>query len=134
MFMLFTVPLQRGGLPPMPFVYSSFNQLYKTDPGIFKIWMKGLSEISHAALWLIEIHTTETQGVFRREAEAVGVSGSRIHFTRGYSEEEHLLIKGAADVFLDTPSCVANITAFMLENVFDLHFALLQVQRTQHRY
>lgn len=102
--------LQRGGLPPMPFVYSSFNQLYKTDPGIFKIWMKGLSEISHAALWLIEIHTTETQGVFRREAEAVGVSGSRIHFTRGYSEEEHLLIKGAADVFLDTPSYNAHST------------------------
>jgi hypothetical protein len=42
--------------------------------------------------------------VFRREAEAVGVNGSRIHFTRGYSEEEHLLIKGASDVFLDTPS------------------------------
>ena len=73
-----------------------------------------------AALWLIEIHTTETQSVcghkhrnhvlfyfsqvFRREAEAVGVNGSRIHFTRGYSEEEHLLIKGASDVFLDTPS------------------------------
>ena len=33
------------------------------------------------------------RSVFRREAEAVGVSGSRIHFTRGYSEEEHLTIK-----------------------------------------
>ena len=33
------------------------------------------------------------RSVVRREAEAVGVSGSRIHFTRGYSEEEHLTIK-----------------------------------------
>ena len=48
--------------------------------------------------------------VFRREAEALGVSGSRIHFTRGYSEEEHLVIKGAADVFLDTPSYNAHST------------------------
>ena len=53
--------LQRGGLPPLPFVYSSFNQLYKTVPGIFNVWMRGLAQTPRAALWLIEIHTTETQ-------------------------------------------------------------------------
>ena len=38
-------------------------------------------------------HAPPCRSVFRREAEAVGVNGSRIHFTRGYSEEEHLTIK-----------------------------------------
>ena len=42
-------------------MYSSFNQLYKTDPGIFNVWMRGLAQTPRAALWLIEIHTTETQ-------------------------------------------------------------------------
>jgi predicted O-linked N-acetylglucosamine transferase (SPINDLY family) len=120
--------LERGGLPQMPFVYSSFNQLYKTDPGIFNIWMRGLRETPRKpyALRAHVQHATHARKqiprfgssrfippkpkaykshspmqpaslmrhqVFRREAEAVGVSGSRIHFTRGYSEEEHLLIK-----------------------------------------
>ena len=152
LFVYFVTTYQRGGLPPLPFVYSSFNQLcaifdqliplfplmqlrpcngsirYKTDPGIFNIWMKGLSQIPRKALCRVtgvasyprSSHSLRRRGfvadrnshhrdarrerhiacipalfaaprprhrlfliwftssqVFRREAEAVGVSGSR---------------------------------------------------------
>ena len=35
---------------------------------------------------------------------ALGIAGERIHVVQGYNEKQHLYVKAAADVFLDTPS------------------------------
>lgn len=55
-------------------------------------------------LWMIKIHSEDPVNNLRREAESQGVSPGRIHVTQGYNEKEHLFVKAAADIFLDTPS------------------------------
>lgn len=41
------------GLPDDAVVFCNFNQLYKIDPDIFKIWIKILKQVSNSVLWLL---------------------------------------------------------------------------------
>lgn len=41
------------GLPDDAVVYCNFNQLYKTDPGVVKMWVNILKNVSNGVLWLL---------------------------------------------------------------------------------
>mmetsp|Transcript_61431 Transcript_61431/g.146276 ORF Transcript_61431/g.146276 Transcript_61431/m.146276 type:complete len:407 (-) Transcript_61431:75-1295(-) len=100
-----------GHLPAdLPFVFAAFNQLYKVEPVIFRTWMDVLRRNPQTHLWAIRIHTRDPEYNLQREAEAQGVKGDRIHVVQGYNEKQHLYVKAAADVFLDTPSYNAHST------------------------
>lgn len=41
------------GLPNDAVVFCNFNQLYKIDPDVFKIWIKILKQVPNSILWLL---------------------------------------------------------------------------------
>jgi protein O-GlcNAc transferase len=94
-----------GSLPrEIPFMFGAFNQLYKVEPGIWDTWMDAMRQVPHTHLWMIRIHTRDPEYNLKARAAALGVHESRIHVVQGYNEKQHLYVKAAADVFLDTPS------------------------------
>jgi len=99
------------GLPEKGFVFASFNNAYKFTPEIFDFWVRLLSSIEGSVLWLPEHHPTATRNLIR-EAEARGVAGSRLVFSRPVSGgAEHLARLRVADLFLDTLPYNAHSTA-----------------------
>ena len=94
-----------GSLPPdIAFIFGAFNQLYKVEPGIWDTWMDVMRQVPAAHLWMIRIHTRDPEYNLKARAAALGIAGERIHVVQGYNEKQHLYVKAAADVFLDTPS------------------------------
>lgn len=94
-----------GSLPrEIPFMFAAFNQLYKVEPGIWDTWMEIMRQVPQASLWMIRIHTRDPEYNLKNRAASLGVAESRIHVVQGYNEAQHLYVKAAADVFLDTPS------------------------------
>ena len=94
-----------GSLPRhIPFMYAAFNQLYKVEPGIWDTWMEVMRQVPRAHLWMIRIHTRDPEFNLKARGASLGVPESRIHVVQGYNEKQHLYVKAAADVFLDTPS------------------------------
>ena len=98
------------GLPPEGFVFCCFNSGYKITPGIFDGWMRILRSTEGGVLWLLEDSKKATENL-RREAEARGVSASRLIFAPRMALPEHLARHRAADLFLDTLPCNAHTTA-----------------------
>jgi protein O-GlcNAc transferase len=98
-------------LPENTFVFCSFNRLYKITPGTFEGWMRILKQVEGSVLWLIEdVRAAELN--LRKEAEAQGVSASRLIFAKRMpSMEEHLARQRAADLFIDTLPYNAHTTA-----------------------
>jgi predicted O-linked N-acetylglucosamine transferase (SPINDLY family) len=99
-----------AGLPDHAFVYCCFNNNYKIVPAIFSVWMRLLRGVEGSVLWLLE-DTPEALANLRREAEAAGVSGTRIVAAQRTSGEEHLARHCLADLFLDTQPYGAHTTA-----------------------
>ncbi len=90
----------------IPFMYAAFNQLYKVEPGprIWDTWMEVMRQVPRAHLWMIRIHTRDPEFNLKARGASLGVPESRIHVVQGYNEKQHLYVKAAADVFLDTPA------------------------------
>ncbi|GAA5177675.1 tetratricopeptide repeat protein [Niveibacterium umoris] len=89
------------GLPEGAFVFCCFNSPYKIDARIFAIWMDLLRQTPGSVLWLYAGNPTAIANL-RREAEAQGVSGSRLVFAPPLPKAEHLARHVHADLFLDT--------------------------------
>jgi protein O-GlcNAc transferase len=89
------------GLPEEGFVFCSFNQPYKIDPAIYGVWMSVLRDTPHSVLWL-QGGDGDVARNLRREAEAVGVDGSRIIFAARVKKADHLARLKLADLGLDT--------------------------------
>jgi predicted O-linked N-acetylglucosamine transferase (SPINDLY family) len=89
------------GLPEDAFVMVSFRNIYKFNPGLFKLWMSLLKAIDHAVLWVVDNNPTTT-GNLLHWAQSQGVDPSRIVFRKRsvFSEYQQKLF--LADVFLDT--------------------------------
>jgi protein O-GlcNAc transferase len=98
------------GLPERGFVFCSFNNSYKITPEIFDIWMRLLRGVEGSVLWLLD-DTAEAAANLRHEAEARGVTASRLVFAPRMRLEEHLARQRLADLFLDTLPCNAHTTA-----------------------
>ena len=97
-------------LPDNVFVFCCFNNSYKIEPIIFEVWMRILSRVPDAVLWLLH-HSPETTGNIRREAESNGISGARLIFAEKLPKDLHLARHKLAGLFLDTLIYNAHTTA-----------------------
>lgn len=98
------------GLPPEGFVFCCFNNSYKITPEFFGIWMRLLSAVPDAALWLLDANGLVKENL-RREAAARGADPGRLVFAPRMPSPEHLARHRLADLFLDTLPYNAHTTA-----------------------
>jgi predicted O-linked N-acetylglucosamine transferase (SPINDLY family) len=98
------------GLPATGFVFCCFNNCFKITPEIFDSWMRILQQVPASVLWLFQDTETAANNL-REQAEARGVSASRLVFASYAPPAEHLARHRAADLFLDTLPCNAHTTA-----------------------
>jgi protein O-GlcNAc transferase len=98
------------GLPEAKVVYCCFSQHHKIDPPTFRTWMAILKRVPNSMLWLLHF-PADTRENLVREAEALGVKASKLHFTELIPKKKHLERAALADVFLDTPAVNAFTTA-----------------------
>ena len=89
----------------------SFNQYYKITPDLWKVWMAIMRAVPSTKLWLIKFDAVDGPRNLKAESEAEGVDFSRIVISDMFPREREFLIKGLADVFLDTPEFNAHTTA-----------------------
>jgi predicted O-linked N-acetylglucosamine transferase (SPINDLY family) len=89
------------GLPENSFVFACFNQAYKIDSVIFKIWMNILKKVPDSVLWLWE-QNKEASANLQKEATRYSIDPSRLVFTRRLPKEEHLSRIRLCDLGLDT--------------------------------
>ena len=99
------------GLPADGFVFCCFNGSYKIEPSTFAIWMRLLSRVNGAVIWLLGDDEAVRRNL-AREAKNLGVDPRRLIFAPFISShEEHLGRHRHADLFLDTRYCNAHTTA-----------------------
>jgi protein O-GlcNAc transferase len=99
-----------AALPEKAFVFCCLNNNQKILPEMFDIWMRLLKGVENSVLWLLEDNAVVPANL-RREAEARGVSSSRLVFARRTTQPEHLARQKLADLFLDTLPYNAHTTA-----------------------
>ncbi|ELQ43638.1 UDP-N-acetylglucosamine-peptide N-acetylglucosaminyltransferase [Pyricularia oryzae Y34] len=99
-------------LPDDAIILGNFNQLYKIDPTTFRTWLRILSQVPKAVLWLLrfpelgECNLRNTARAWAGEKVA-----SRIIFTDVAPKQQHISRARVCDLFLDTPECNAHTTA-----------------------
>lgn len=98
------------GLPDQSFVLCCFNNNYKIEPTIFAIWMRILSSIPDAVLWVLGLKA-DTQQNLLASAEQAGISRNRLVFAGVLPLAEHIKRYQLADLFLDTYWHNAHTTA-----------------------
>lgn len=98
------------GLPDDAFVFCSFNDSYKITPALFDVWMRLLTQVPDAVLWLLA-KTEIVERSLRREAEARGVDPSRLVFAPLIGVPDHLARQRHGDLFLDCLEVNAHTTA-----------------------
>lgn len=97
-------------LPEDKFIFCCFNNNYKIEPKIFKIWMAILKTIPDSILWLFESSELAQQNLCR-EASLANVNPDRLIFAKYVDKTSHLERLQLADLFLDTYFCNAHTTA-----------------------
>lgn len=90
-----------AGLPTEGFVFCSFNNSYKFNPGVFDLWCRLLREVPDSCLWLSQPGGSAEERL-RQEAQARAVDPARIVFApRVASRLDHLSRLQLADLALD---------------------------------
>ncbi|WP_169823526.1 tetratricopeptide repeat protein [Azoarcus olearius] len=89
------------GLPEGAFVFCSFNQTYKINPGVADLWASVLRSAPDSVLWLLE-HGEDVRENLQREFSARGVSADRLIFAPRVAAADHLSRLSLADLALDT--------------------------------
>ncbi|KAK8101159.1 tetratricopeptide [Apiospora kogelbergensis] len=99
-------------LPDDAIILGNFNQLYKIDPTTFRTWLRILSNVPKAYLWLLKFPDLGENNL-RRTARlwASEEVASRIIFTDVAPKQQHISRARVCDLFLDTPECNAHTTA-----------------------
>jgi predicted O-linked N-acetylglucosamine transferase (SPINDLY family) len=97
-------------LPDNVFIFCCFNNSYKINPTVFKIWMQILTSVKPSILWLYEDNIWVRDNLIR-EARIHNIDQDRIIFGRHLPHTEHLSRYQHADLFLDTWPCNAHTTA-----------------------
>ncbi|KAI8597897.1 glycosyl transferase family 41-domain-containing protein [Dissophora ornata] len=100
------------GLAENTVIFANFNQLYKIDPQIFKVWLQILARVPNSILWLLRFPAAGEPHLLRTANEWAGPSvASRVIFTDVAPKQIHIHRGRIADLFLDTPECNAHTTA-----------------------
>jgi protein O-GlcNAc transferase len=90
------------GLPKESFVFCTFHNTYKIEPGMFDVWMKILRQVPTSVLWFRQVSKSAEKNL-RQEARERGVTPERLIFSRKIPlKEEHLARLSLADLALDT--------------------------------
>jgi len=97
------------GLPEDCFVFACFNQLYKIDEHIFKVWMSILKRVHNSVLWLLRF-PPQGEEFIKQAAVQEGVPEERIIFTDTALKDVHINRCYLADLVLDTPLCNGHTT------------------------
>ena len=99
-------------LPDNVVILANFNQLYKIDPGTLRTWLRILSRVPKAILWLLRFPELGEQNLRQTALRWAGSEvASRIVFTDVAPKHEHITRAAICDLFLDTPECNAHTTA-----------------------
>lgn len=98
------------GLPDDAFVFCCFNNPAKINPAVFELWMRLLTAVPQAVLWLLDAHPAASRAL-RRHAERHGIAPTRLVFAPRWPAAEHLARHRAADLVLDTWPYGAHTTA-----------------------
>ncbi|ORY03989.1 hypothetical protein K493DRAFT_311549 [Basidiobolus meristosporus CBS 931.73] len=92
-------------------IFANFNQLYKIDPSIFKVWLRILSRVPNSILWLLRFPAAGEAHLIRTAEEYAGKEvASRVIFTDVAPKNVHIHRGRVADLFLDTPECNGHTT------------------------
>lgn len=99
-------------IPDDAIILGNFNQLYKIEPTTFRTWLRILSDIPNAILWLLRFpelgeHNLKECALKWANEEIA----SRIVFTDVAPKQAHIARAQVVDLFLDTPECNAHTTA-----------------------
>lgn len=90
-------------------VLANFNHLQKLGPGTFSLWTQIMFKHPDAKLWLLRF-PKEAEPHLRREMGAAGVEASRLLLTDKFASVEHLRVKRAASILLDTLEYNAHVS------------------------
>jgi predicted O-linked N-acetylglucosamine transferase (SPINDLY family) len=97
------------GLPEDAFVFAAFNHAAKIRLPVFDSWMRILSAVENAVLWLYPMGPL-AQDNLRAAAAARGVAPERLIFARLAAPADHLRRLPQADLALDTGPCNGHTT------------------------
>lgn len=97
------------GLPEAVIIYCCLNAPWKISPEDVRLWVRILSAVPGAVLWLYSENSTVSENLCAAIVNAGG-DASRLFFAPRVSHKEHLQRFGAADIFLDTRECNAHTT------------------------
>ncbi|KAI0532953.1 glycosyl transferase family 41-domain-containing protein [Xylaria digitata] len=93
-------------------IMGNFNQLYKIDPSTFRTWLRILSNVPRAVLWLLRFPELGESNLRKTAKAWAGEDvASRIVFTDVAPKQQHISRARVCDIFLDTPECNAHTTA-----------------------
>jgi protein O-GlcNAc transferase len=82
------------GLDDNVVIFANFNQLYKIDPNIFRVWLRILTRVPNSILWLLRFPAAGEQHILRTAKEECGEEvASRIVFTGKSSAYTHTMIR-----------------------------------------
>ncbi|KAI9693220.1 MAG: hypothetical protein M1822_005216 [Bathelium mastoideum] len=93
-------------------ILGNFNQLYKIEPTTFRTWLRILSRVPNAILWLLRFPDLGESNLKQTAIAWAGKSvAERIIFTDVAPKATHIARARVCDLFLDTPECNAHTTA-----------------------
>ncbi|PHH68435.1 hypothetical protein CDD82_562 [Ophiocordyceps australis] len=93
-------------------ILANFNQLYKIEPTTFRSWLRILTRVPKAVLWLLRFPEAGERNLrVTAEAWAGAEVASRLFFTDVAAKSHHISRARVCDLFLDTPECNAHTTA-----------------------
>ncbi|PVH93792.1 glycosyltransferase family 41 protein [Periconia macrospinosa] len=99
-------------IPDDAIILGNFNQLYKIEPTTFRTWLRILTRLPKAILWLLRFpdlgETNLKQTAYLWGGPEVA---SRVIFTDVAQKSQHIARARVCDLFLDTPECNAHTTA-----------------------
>ncbi|CAO3683703.1 unnamed protein product [Rhizopus stolonifer] len=99
-------------LPDDVVIFANFNQLYKLEPGTFRLWLRILERVPNSILWLLRFPPAGEHHLRNCATEWSGPQvAQRVIFTDVAPKHIHIHRGRIADIFLDTPECNAHTTA-----------------------
>ncbi|KAJ2156899.1 hypothetical protein GGF46_004875 [Coemansia sp. RSA 552] len=94
------------------FIFANFNQLYKIDPTLFRLWLQILERVPNSIIWLLRFPAAGEEHLHKVATEWAGPEvARRVVFTDVAAKHVHIKRGRVADAFLDTTECNAHTTA-----------------------